>query len=109
MSKVRIFEKFRKFITENNPEDFENALSIYAGGPLSSRKLLKRLRPKRYKRAFSMGYRGFPKQTTRLGSIPAPTQDQVRATERKYGRRIHVKNGLMYFKTEGSYGAPISI
>jgi len=64
-------------------------------------KQLKRLRPKRYRPAFSMGYRGAPKTYQRIGATPAPTIDQVRDRERKYSQRIHVKNGLMFFKSDG--------
>lgn len=55
----------------------------------------------RYKKAFSMGFRGFPKGLTPVGGIPAPTIDQVRQLERKYKTRLHAKMGLIYFKTDG--------
>lgn len=54
-----------------------------------------------YKPAFSCGYRGLPRMSTPCGATPAPTLDQVRDRERKYGHRIHVKRGLMFFKSDG--------
>ena len=67
-----------------------------------SRKRLKRMRPTRYKPAFSMGFRGNSKSThLRPGSVPAPTIDQVRKRERKYGQKLHVARGLMFFASDG--------
>ena len=97
MSKLGAFAKFTQFMAQNGPDSLNKA---FVAPP--SKKLLKRLRPPRYKRAFSMGFRGLPKEATRLGSTAAPTIDQVRARERKYGQRIHVKQGLMFFKTDGA-------
>jgi hypothetical protein len=79
-----------------------------------SKKRLKSMRPKRYKPAFTMGFRGFPKTYKPCGSVPAPTIDQVRHIERKYGQRLHVKSGvgpdglggLMFFKTDGVMYTP---
>ena len=64
-------------------------------------KKMKEMRPKRFKPAFTMGFRGFPKTYQRCGSVPAPTQDQVRTLERAYMTRLHVKLGLLYFKEDG--------
>lgn len=66
-----------------------------------TRKELKAARPPRYKAAASHGYRGLPKSYNRPGAIAAPTLDQVRAREIKYGQRIIVQNGLMFFKADG--------
>jgi len=68
--------------------------------PLSRRER-KAFKPRLYKPAFTCGYRGAPRMSTPCGSIPAPTIDQVRDRERKYGQRIHVKRGLMFFKSDG--------
>jgi hypothetical protein len=48
-----------------------------------------------------MGYRGWPKTEVRCGGVPAPTMDQVRKKEREYGLKLHVKNGLLFFKSDG--------
>ena len=64
-------------------------------------KSLKAKRPKRYKPAFTMGFRGFPKTYKPCGSVPAPTMDQVRRIERAYMTKLHVKLGLLYFKEDG--------
>lgn len=69
--------------------------------PNLTRKQLKRLRPTRYKPAFSMGYRGTPKQFEAPGQTPAPTIDQVRRLERKYGQKLHVRLGVMHFASDG--------
>lgn len=69
-------------------------------GPRLSRRRLKSMRPKRYRPAFTMGYRGLPKTYVRPGAMAAPTIDQVRDRERKYGQRIHVKQGLMFFAND---------
>jgi hypothetical protein len=53
---------------------------------------------KKYKPAFSMGFRGFPRTETPLGRTPAPTIDQVRELEKKYKVKLIVKEGLVYFK-----------
>lgn len=50
---------------------------------------------------FTMGYRGFPRVPRILGTASAPTIDQVRNLERKYKTRLHVKMGLIYFKSDG--------
>jgi len=78
-----------------------NSKSMFKLAPQLTRKQLKKLRPPRFKPAFSMGFRGAPKTENRPGSIPAPTIDQVRYRELKYGQRIHVKNGLMFFASDG--------
>jgi len=54
-----------------------------------------------YKPAFSCGFRGFPRTMTRPGSVTAPTLDQVRHIERNCGQKLHVKSGLLYFKSDG--------
>lgn len=96
MSRFDLFAKFANFMKDHGP----NSLT---GGLVQppTRKELRALRPPRFKPAFSMGFRGAPKTETRPGSIPAPTIDQVRNRERKYGQRIHVKNGLMFFAADG--------
>ena len=86
----------------NTLDKFSNAESYELFSKLIKQVGAKPKRPPRYKRAFSMGFRGFPKEVTYLGSTAAPTIDQVRARERKYGQRIHVKQGLMFFKTDGA-------
>lgn len=96
MGRFNLFAALAAFLSTQGPTSLNGGI---VAPP--SRRRLKRLRPPRYKRAFSMGYRGFPKTEQRLGSIPAPTIDQVRHRERKYGQRIHVKNGLMFFKSDG--------
>ena len=63
---------------------------------------MKTMRPKRYKPAFTMGFRGFPKTYKPCGSVPAPTMDQVRKLERASMPKLHVKaGGLLYFKEDG--------
>jgi len=70
-----------------------------------SKKELKKLRPPRYKPAFTMGFRGFPKTESPCGTVKAPTQNQVRRLERKYETRLHVKasgtTGLLFFAADG--------
>lgn len=94
MSRFDLFAKLANFMKNSNGK------SLYKLAP-PTRKELKKLRPPRFKPAFSMGYRGNPKTETRPGSTPAPTIDQVRNRERKYGQRIHVRNGLMFFAADG--------
>jgi hypothetical protein len=53
-----------------------------------------------YKPAASYGWRGSPKTSTRPGSVPAPTIDQVRNIERAYLLKIDVHRGIMYFKDD---------
>lgn len=71
----------------------------YAAPP--TRKEVKAARPQRYKPAFSCGFRGFPKTHTPIGSVPAPTIDQVRKLERTFMCRLVVKQGLIYFREDG--------
>lgn len=97
MNKMKLFTRLAAFMANHRPTDLTD---MFVGG-VPSRRKLKKLRPPRYKPAFSCGYRGWPKTETPLGSVPAPTLDQVRNRERKYGQRIHVKRGIMFFKTDG--------
>jgi hypothetical protein len=90
MGKFNLFAKLIQFM---NPQT--------ADMPTFTRKQLKKMRPPRYKPASSVGFRGFPKTETPPGMVAAPTIDQVRRRERKYGQRIHVKNGLMFFASDG--------
>jgi hypothetical protein len=96
MSKFGMFARLAAMMGNQGP----NSLSGARMAP-PTRKQLKQLRPPRFKPAFSMGHRGFPKTMNRPGSVPAPTIDQVRHAERKYGQRIHVKRGVMFFKSDG--------
>lgn len=93
MSHFNLFAKLAQFMRNSNSKPMFK--------PQLTRKDLRALRPPRYKPAFSCGYRGWPKTSTPPGSIPAPTIDQVRHLERKYGQKIHVKLGVMYFATDG--------
>jgi len=54
-----------------------------------------------FKPASSVGFRGKPRSYSAPGSMAAPTIDQVRDRERKYGQKIHVKRGLMFFASDG--------
>lgn len=72
--------------------------SPYAEPP--SKKELKAARPPRYKPAFSCGFRGFPKTHTPIGSVPAPTIDQVRKLERTFMCKLVVKQGVIYFRED---------
>jgi hypothetical protein len=69
--------------------------------PGISRKMLKKLRPPRYKPYFTMGYRGWAKSEMAPAQVPAPTIDQVRRKERKYGQKLHVNRGLLFFASDG--------
>ena len=97
MSRFNLFQKLTALMARNGPDAM---LRNIAAPP--TRKQLKRMRPPRWKPAFSMGFRGATKTYSRPGGMPAPTIDQVRNRERKYGHRIHVKNGLMFFADDGS-------
>jgi hypothetical protein len=97
MSNFNLFAKLAMIFNAYGP----SAMSGHIAKPSISKKQLKRLRPSRYKSAFSMGFRGTPKTYVRRGAMPAPTIDQVRDRERKYGQRIHVKQGLMFFAKDG--------
>ena len=44
---------------------------------------------------------GFPRSSQPCGSIPAPTLDQVRHIERRIGRRLIVRLGLLHYKDTG--------
>jgi hypothetical protein len=90
MGKFNLFAKLVQFM---NPQA--------ADMPIFTKKQLKKMRPPRYKPASSVGFRGFPKTSKYPGNKAAPTLDQVRNCERKYGQRIHVKNGLMFFASDG--------
>jgi hypothetical protein len=96
MSNYALFARLAKWATAHKATLLHDPHAF-----MPSRKQLKRMRPKRFKPAFSMGYRGFPKTMTRPGSIDAPTIDQVRNLERKHGQRLHVKHGVLFFKTDG--------
>jgi len=96
MSKFNLFAKLSQLMAKHGPDGM---LNMPVAPP--SRKQLKRMRPPRFKPASSVGFRGLPKTYSRPGVIPAPTIDQVRRRERKYGQRIHVKNGLMFFASDG--------
>jgi hypothetical protein len=96
MNRFNLFAQLAKFVHKQGS-------NVFGGIPRASltRKQLKKFRPPRYKPAFSMGFRGATKSSTPIGTLPAPTIDQVRNHERKYGQRIHVKNGLMFFAFDG--------
>lgn len=79
-----------------------NSLMQKDGRAPMSRKQLKRLRPKRTKPFAHHGYRGLPKnEMGTVGAIPAPTIDQVRNLERKYGQKLHVRLGVIHFASDG--------
>lgn len=87
-------------IIQNILNRFNNNSKMYQFQDLM-RKLRAAQKPPRsttYKPAFTCGFRGFPRTLKPLGSISAPTIDQVRNIERAYLCKIHVRNGLMYFK-----------
>lgn len=96
LNKFNLYNRFAQFLAKHGPTSM-------SGGIVAppTRKQLKQMRPKRFRPAFSMGFRGWPKTENRPGVIAAPTIDQVRYRERKYGQRIHVKNGLMFFASDG--------
>lgn len=50
-----------------------------------------------FKPAFSVGFRGWPR-TLEHTRQPAPTIDQVRNLEQKYGEKLIVAKGLVWFK-----------
>jgi len=62
-----------------------------------SKQQMKKFKPRMYK-SFTSGFR---RTMEAPGRIPAPTLDQVRHIERQYKVRLHVKQGLMYFKSDG--------
>lgn len=97
MSRFNLFAKLAMMMSAYGAP----AIAGRMPAPNISRKQLKRLRPSRFKSAFSIGFRGWPKTYMRKGAMPAPTIDQVRDRERKYGQRIHVKRGLMFFASDG--------
>lgn len=96
MSRFNLAAKLMKYMSSFGPNAMTG--SIFPG---ISRKMLKRLRPPRYKPCFSIGHRGWPKSEMAPGQAPAPTIDQVRRKEQKYGQKLHVKNGLMFFASDG--------
>ena len=97
MSRFDVFARLAHYLGQHGDPTVSGRLA----NPGLTRKQLRKLRPPRYKPAFSCGYRGWPKTTTPCGSIPAPTMDQVRDRERYFGLKIHVKNGLMFFASDG--------
>lgn len=97
MGRFELFQKLNALMAKMGPSAMTSSI---AAPP--TRKQLRRLRPPRFKPASSVGFRGMPKTYSRPGSVPAPTIDQVRHRERKYGQRIHVKNGLMFFASDGA-------
>ena len=96
MGKFDLFAKIANYMSKH-----ASGLEQYAKEILPTRKQLKKLRPPRYKAAFSIGFRGYPKSYNRPGAMAAPSLDQVRFIERTYGQKIHVKNGLMFFASDG--------
>lgn len=95
---MKTFEKVAAFLGRFGEPTEAGKLS----NPRISWKLMKKaMRGPTHKAAFSMGYRGTPRLDRPPGSVPAPTIDQVRRREIKYGQKIHVKNGLMFFASDG--------
>lgn len=94
MSRFDLFAKLASLLKRDNRAYTPHLAQL-------TRKQLKKLRPPRYKPAFSMGHRGFPKTLRRPGHKAAPTIDEVRHRERKYGQKIHIKEGLMFFASDG--------
>lgn len=70
-------------------------------------KRVRKLASNLYKSATS----GFPRTSQPCGSIPAPTMDQVRRIERRIGRRLIVRLGLLHYKDTGDLyiAAPTAI
>jgi hypothetical protein len=68
--------------------------------PTRGRNKARRIRSRNMGPMFKSATSGFPRTSVPCGSIPAPTIDQVRARERKYGQKIWVKLGLMYFASD---------
>jgi hypothetical protein len=76
-------------------------LNIPTRGRNTGRRIRMREQGPRYKPASSSGFRGAPRTSVPCGSVPAPTIDQVRKIELKYGQRLQVRHGLMFFKEGG--------
>lgn len=89
----RIQQMLARFGQSNN-----EAMERFKALMMSLRAAQRPPRSETYKPAFTCGFRGAPRTMKPLGSIPAPTIDQVRNLERAYMCRLHVRNGLMYFK-----------
>jgi hypothetical protein len=75
-------------------DSMENNVSVPTKGRNKRRRYRTKTRVPMYKSAVS----GFPRTSTPCGSIPAPTMDQVRRIEQKYKIKLHVKQGLLYFR-----------
>lgn len=87
-------------IIQNILNRFNNNSKMYQFQDLM-RKLRAAQKPPRsttYKPAFTCGFRGLPRTLKPLGSIPAPTIDQVRKLERAYMCKLTVKRGVIYFR-----------
>ena len=86
----RITQMLRRFTNDDTMQDFARKIRAMQRPPRSAT----------YKPAASYGFRGAPRTLTPLGSTPAPTIDQVRNLERAYLCKIHVRQGIMYFRNE---------
>jgi len=72
----------------------------YPSDPLPFRNVV--LQTRKYKPAFSVGFRGWPRTFHPTGHVPAFTLDHVRALERAFQCRLWVKPGkrLVYRGTD---------
>jgi hypothetical protein len=82
---------------------YEGVDHLFGTLPMKGRQKSRRVRMNpetKYKPASSYGFRGSPRSSTRCGSVPAPTLDQVRKLEQAYMLRLIVKTGIIYFKSD---------
>lgn len=95
--------KMAKFIANFGYEGVDHIVGTRAlSVPRHGRQKTGRARMGRYEFKYKSATSGFPRSTKPCGSIPAPTLDQVRRLERAYMTRLHVKLGLLYFKSDGT-------
>jgi hypothetical protein len=92
---------FNRFTKQTIPAQPKITVHEYPPEPLPEPKHRRIAKPRRYKRAFTCGYRGWPRSHTPPGLWPAPTIDQVRFLERSMGVRLHVKAGDIYIRDTG--------
>jgi hypothetical protein len=98
MSSLKQFKRWLSKRFHKTPE--KPAIKTYHTELKSKPKVPKPAVRSRYKPAFTCGFRGWPRTFRPLGSIPAPTLDQVRRLEQEAGQKLKVMDGKVYYRND---------